>query len=180
LSYLVILLIAISLSMDAFSLAISIGTLNLNSKYILVISLVVGLFHFIMPFTGDLISNLFLGYITIDSNFLSGIIFFYISILMFKDFKNGDEAKIKLTIIGCIIFAFSVSLDSFGVGFALELAGYLKYITFLIFSCSSFLFTFLGLRFGRFLKSIVGDYSVLIGAIIMCVLSIVNICHFLL
>ena len=49
---LAILVIAVSLSMDAFSLSLVYGTLNLEKKTIILQSLIVGLFHFFMPRIG--------------------------------------------------------------------------------------------------------------------------------
>ena len=47
-----IIIVAISLSMDAFSLALAYGTLGLGPKMLFKISLSVGLFHFFMPLLG--------------------------------------------------------------------------------------------------------------------------------
>ena len=44
-----VMLIAISLSMDAFSLSLAYGTLNLEKKYINLLSIIVGVYHFFMP-----------------------------------------------------------------------------------------------------------------------------------
>ena len=46
-----ILLIAVALSMDTFSLSLGLGTYNLNKKKIYQISITVGLMHFLMPQT---------------------------------------------------------------------------------------------------------------------------------
>ena len=42
----------IGLSMDAFSLSLSLGTTNPKKSIILKTALIVGLFHFIMPLLG--------------------------------------------------------------------------------------------------------------------------------
>ena len=46
----ILLLIGISLSMDSFSFALTIGTYYNNKKDFLLYSLIVGVFHFFMPF----------------------------------------------------------------------------------------------------------------------------------
>ena len=43
-----IFIIAISLSMDAFSLALAYGTISLSKKEINILSIVVGIYHFFM------------------------------------------------------------------------------------------------------------------------------------
>ena len=50
-----IILIGISLSMDTFSLALSMGTYEKKKKKIVIYSLIVGTFHFILPLLGNLI-----------------------------------------------------------------------------------------------------------------------------
>ena len=49
-----IILIGISLSMDTFSLSLSLGSLT-NLKRIKIVPLVVGIFHFFMPLLGNLL-----------------------------------------------------------------------------------------------------------------------------
>ena len=47
-----IILIAVSLSMDAFSLALIYGTQAISKKGKILLSIIVGLYHFIMPLIG--------------------------------------------------------------------------------------------------------------------------------
>ena len=51
-----VFLIGIALSMDTFSLSLSLGTL-IDYKSIFKLSFIVGIMHFIMPFLGSLIGN---------------------------------------------------------------------------------------------------------------------------
>ena len=56
-SLLIVILVAISLSMDAFSLSLAYGTLDLERKNINLLSLIVGAYHFIMPLLGMWFAN---------------------------------------------------------------------------------------------------------------------------
>lgn len=165
--------------MDAFSLALSIGTLGFGKKVNLALAGCVGVFHFIMPALGTFLGGIFLRKIGVDVHILSGAIFLYIATMMFKDFKKEDEV-FKLSLLGALVFAFGVSLDSFGVGFALQLPLIEAAKSFSIFTLCSAGFTYLGLNLGMYLNSLVGDYSILIGAVIMTILGILNFCQFLL
>ena len=51
-SFFTILLIGISLSMDAFSLALIYGMQGMSNKQKLLLSIIVGIYHFIMPLIG--------------------------------------------------------------------------------------------------------------------------------
>ena len=166
--------------MDAFSLALSIGTLNFPSKINVGLSSLVGAFHFIMPSIGTLLGAVFFSKIHLDMHILAGAIFFYIAILMFKDFKKDEDETFKLSLIGALVFALGVSMDSFGIGFALQLKGIECIKSFLTFTLFSAGFTFAGLKLGGILNSIIGEYSVLIGAVIMSILGVLNFCQFLL
>ena len=96
-SFLTIFLIAISLSMDAFSLALIYGMSNLNSKDKIILSLIVGIYHFIMPLIGlefgFLISKI--NFISID--IIASIILVYIGIdLIISNYKTQKISHIYL------------------------------------------------------------------------------------
>ena len=71
----VIFMLAVGLSMDAFSLALIYGTLNLRSKMHKLMSITVGVFHFFMPILGYQIGELILKLIKINPEILVGVIF---------------------------------------------------------------------------------------------------------
>lgn len=177
-SLIVAVLVAISLSMDAFSLATSVGTMGLSKKVSLFLSLTVGIFHFFMPLLGSLIGSPFVEYLHLDAHFVSAIIFFYIGLQMFKEFRCDEKEDFKISLGGILIFALGVSLDSFGVGFTMRGTPYTMLMNVLIFSVFSACFTFLGLRFGSFLNRLIGDYAILFGTVIMWILAIINFVNF--
>lgn len=171
-------MIAISLSMDAFSLALTVGTLGLSNKTKILLSTTVGLFHFFMPLLGHFLGVAFVQSIEMDTHIISGCIFLYIAILMFKDFKGEEEVNFKLSFIGACVFALGVSLDSFGVGFALTMSIADCVRCFIMFTLCSTCFTYIGLNLGTVLNSLIGKYSVLAGSTIMAVLGLLNFCQF--
>ena len=171
------ILIAISLSMDAFSLAVSIGTMNLKLKKMLILSLTVGVLHYVMPSLGFLLGNQFLKHFSLSINFVSGIIFLYIAIQMIKEYKSEEVCKFG-SFVEILLFGLGVSIDSFGVGFTFNMSYKVAIYSFFMFSLSSFIFTFLGLFLGKTLKKIIGKYAVLLGFAIMLFLSILNFVKF--
>lgn len=164
--------------MDAFSLALSFGTLGIKRKTQVVISSVVGVFHFFMPIFGTLAGVIFTRTTHLDGDFIESVIFLYIAILMFKDFRSEEREKLDISIIGILIFALGVSLDSFGVGFALNYEISEMFACSCVFAIISASFTLAGLMLGEKLNHLVGKYSILIGAVIMSVLSLINFCQF--
>lgn len=161
--------------MDTFSLSLSIGTLFNNINKCMLMSSVVGLFHFFMPLMGWLLGFTFINIFNVNSKLLSSIIFLYIAYGMFRDFKSKEETKFSISLSSMLLFSFGVSLDSFGIGFTFDSNFYLNAIYSMLFAVFAFIFTFVGLRLGSRLKEKIGSYAVLIGAVIMVFLSLINI-----
>ena len=166
------LLISIALSMDAFSLSIIYGTIGIEKIRKLVLSIIVGIYHFIMPIIGSFFGKLILLYIPIKTNILVGSIFLIISIQMFLSLKNKEEITTLNSFISLLLFGFSVSIDSLSVGITLNTIS--KYIILppIVFSLTSFSFTFLGLTIGKILNKNLGKISIIIGATILFLLSL--------
>ena len=70
-SLLTTILVGISLSMDAFSLSLAYGTINLNKRQELTLSLIVGLYHFVMPLIGLFFGSIIEKYIIIITYLIS-------------------------------------------------------------------------------------------------------------
>jgi len=83
-----IIIVAISLSMDAFSLALAYVTLGLGPKMLFKISLSVGLFHFFMPLLGMGIKYYLVQYSGMTLHFLASIIFYLIGPISFVNTVN--------------------------------------------------------------------------------------------
>lgn len=157
--------------MDAFSLALAYGTNKISKNKIIILSLVVGLFHFIMPITGSFIGISLLSKLITKANIIVGIIFIILAIEML--ISKDEEKKGTITnIYTCIIFAFTVSIDSFTVGIGLSLTNSNIIIPSLIFSITSFIFTALGLVLGKKLSKTFGKKAIYLGIIILLVLGI--------
>ena len=83
------LLVGVSLSMDAFSLALVYGTQGLNKKNEILLSIIVGIFHFFMPLIGLNIGNILLSYFIFDINVVVSIIFGIIGVeMIFSSIKE--------------------------------------------------------------------------------------------
>ena len=75
-TFLTTLIIGISLSMDAFSLSLAYGMEPLNKKSKLLLSTIVGIYHFIMPIIGRFLGLLIISYLPFNINILVFIIIF--------------------------------------------------------------------------------------------------------
>ena len=161
---------AVGLSMDAFSLAIAYGASNINKIKIIILSAFVGIFHFLMPYIGSIIgSKIF--FIMEKSNFIISIVFFLLSFEMYKS-RNEEHNATLTNIISLIIFAFTVSIDSFSVGLVLGINKNKLITAFHIFSIVSAIFTYVGLTLGKYLSIKYGKKANYFGIVILLVIGI--------
>lgn len=167
----ILLLIGISLSMDSFSLALSIGTNYNDKKDYLLYSLIVGIFHFIMPFLGSILGNILRNIIYIDSNKLLFALFIFIGIEMIVDLFNKKENNFKMSLLNMIFFAFSVSLDSFTIGIGINNITSIPLLGFLIFMICSFFITYIGLLLGKLTYKKFGILAKVFGIVIILLLA---------
>ena len=116
---LTIILIGISLSMDAFSLAILYGSKNIKEKDIKKLSLSVGMFHFFMPILGCILGNIIFNIFEIDTDIVIFLILSIIGINMILDSRRKKEVK-NIYNIEIIAFSLAVSIDSFSIGIGLN------------------------------------------------------------
>ncbi len=161
--------------MDAFSLALVYGTQGIKKKDKIILSLIVGIYHFIMPLIGLSIGMYITSKIIINTNILVGVILSLIAIeMIISSFKNTEE-KFLLTIPGYLVFGLSVSIDSLttGIGLPAITGNYLLSST--IFSVTSLIFTYLGLNLGNILNQKYGKISTVLGGSILFVLGIIYI-----
>ena len=165
-----VIIIAISLSMDAFSLALAYGTLNLNKKDIYKLSLVVGFYHFFMPLLGLFLGNIILKYVS-NPNFIVFLILFVIGIEMIYETFKEEDIKNIVSLRQILLFGLAVSIDSFSVGIGLNIISknYLYCST--IFSIFSLSFTYLGLILGKKINNIIGKTSTIVGGLILIIIA---------
>lgn len=171
-SLFIVLITAVSLSMDAFSLSLIYGTLNLSTKKEHIISISVGIFHFLMPIFGMILTNNLLKGIFMRSKPITGIIFIGLGIEMLLSVNSKEKVKELNSIISIILFSFSVSIDSFLIGTSLALNNVNTIVSLIIFMLTSSLLTFIGLKIGKKINRIIGKISIIIGSIILIILGI--------
>ncbi len=167
------LIIGISLSMDAFSLALIYGTQSISKRNKIILSIIVGIYHFVMPLLGVFLGNIILKYLVINLSIVVSIIFLFIGIEMIISSIKEDSHDFVVSIFGFLIFGLSVSIDSFTTGIGLNVINnnYLEVSS--IFCIVSGSFTYLGLILGNKLGSIFGKLSTIIGGVILIILGII-------
>ena len=161
--------------MDAFSIALSIGTTHLSKNRFILIPIVVSIMHFVMPLIGLFLGNQILSVININPKIIMTIILLYLAFLMYKDRNNNKVTKIN-SLLSIFLYAFSVSLDSFSVGIGLKALTDKIIIPPIIFSLCAGTITYMGLILGKYSQKVWKEKASLIGIILLILISIVNIC----
>lgn len=174
-SFLIVLVIAISLSMDAFSLSLAYGTLDLSKKNINKLSIIVGIYHFVMPLIGLFIGNAILKYFPVNPNLIVTIVLCFIGIQMIIETFKSEENMRLMSFSELLLFGLAVSIDSFSVGIGLNAINDNYLLCSLIFSISSFCFTYLGLLLGKKISQLIGKASTLIGGIVLIIIGLIYI-----
>lgn len=164
--------LAIGLSMDGFSLAVAYGTNKISKNKSIILSLLVGIFHFIMPNIGSVIGHSFLRGFLFYSNIITGLVFLFLAIQMSLSLKEEEDVKQLTNFVEMLFFALAVSIDSFSLGIVLSLKNNNLIIAGLVFMIISCIFTLAGLILGKYLGEKTGKISKIIGILILIVFSV--------
>ena len=168
-----IFLIAISLSMDAFSLSLAYGTNKIENKTKYTLSIIVGIFHFFMPLIGSSIGNIILKIIKIKPQIIVSIILSFIGISMC--IKKEEKINPIKNIIEILFFALAVSLDSFSVGIGLKGITNKIFLAPLIFSITAGTITYIGIILGNKISKKIENLAPIIGGILLIIIGIIYI-----
>jgi putative Mn2+ efflux pump MntP len=167
------MIMAFALGMDAFSVGLGMGMYELRLRQIFKIGITIGIFHVIMPLAGMVggrfLSEQFGSFATL----IGGILLLILGVQMiWASLKTGDEKVITPVGFGLIIFALSVSLDSFSVGLSLGIYGARTALVLICFGVAATILTWAGLLLGRKVQGWLGHYSEALGGAILLAFGI--------
>lgn len=167
-----VFLMAVSLSMDAFSLALAYGTLGMSKKEKILLSLIVGIYHFFMPLLGIFIGKIILSLFSFNTDIVVAFILMFIGIQMvISSFKNEEIHSLKLG--DFFLFGLAVSIDSFSLGITLPNMGVSVIFSVITFALVSGLFTFIGLFLGNKIEKLLGKIATIIGGVILSIIGLI-------
>ncbi len=164
-------LIGISLSMDTFSVCLSIGSFNISKKNMIIFPILVGIMHFFMPIFGTMLGKGIVSILSINANLLLGIILLFIAIEMILELIKKEEKNLNFNFLNMILIGLSVSLDSFSTGLGLLAITNNIILSGVIFSLCAASFTYLGLIIGKYSSSKLGEYGNYLGIILLIILG---------
>ncbi|WP_438435132.1 manganese efflux pump MntP [Gorillibacterium sp. sgz500922] len=164
-----LILMAFALGLDAFSLGIGIGLRGIRLLDVLKLSVIIGVFHVVMPlagiFAGHLVGEL-LGEVATS---VGGILLVLLGAHMIYNSLRSEKSEgiNARSLWGMLLFAFSVSIDSFSVGVSLGIFASDLILAVLLFGAFGGLMSISGLMLGRRVGEWVGSYGEAFGGLIL-------------
>lgn len=171
-----LLLMAVALGMDAFSVSLGAGMQQLRLKRIALIGIVFGIFHILLPLIGMIVGQLISTKIGHMAVLAGGLLLIAIGMQMILTAFNHEIKKVIEPVgFGLLFLALSVSVDSFSVGIGLGMSDVKMMIALILFGGVSTCMTWLGFLLGRKMRGLLGVYSEILGGSILCTFGLVII-----
>jgi len=184
-----IILVAIVLGLDAFSLSMGMGIRGVTRKYEWKFSVMVGILHILMPLIGlslGLAVGKFLG---VWASLLGAAVLAYIALdFLIKGYRESKPESVSLREGkkyfyrngrkrgedwgSIILLGVSVSIDALTVGFSLGTLKMPILITVLIMGLVAGSMTLLGFAGGRVFNRLVGSYAQMVGGVVLLLLAV--------
>ncbi len=182
--------IAIALGADAFSLSLAIGLAGIRKSMILRLSLVVAIFHVVMPLSGMMLGQALGSILGRYACVLGALVLIGLGMrILYKVYRPtierysfGDARKAffqnklsthsSLSGFGIYVLAASVSLDALSVGFSLGTIRADLFITVMIIGVTAGLMTGIGLVLGHVMGTRLGDKAELLGGLALLLIGV--------
>jgi len=174
---LTLLIIAIALGLDAFSLGLGIGLKGIRRLDILKLGVVIAFFHVIMPLAGMIAGQYVSGLLGEVATTAAGVLLVLLGGHMIYSSLRGEMVQSfdHRSSWGVFVLALSVSIDSFSVGITLGMFAASVWLTVLLFGFFGGLMSVMGLMLGRRVSGNFGDYGEACGGAILFIFGILFI-----
>lgn len=162
------LVMATALGLDAFSASLSLGTLALSRLEKLKISAVIGLFHLVMPCLGIVFGSFVSQYFGLFTTWIAGSVLLLLGLHMFlASFSKQPPSLKKPYGFALMLFAVTVSFDSFSLGISLGMLNVSTLFTIVTFGAVALFLSWIGLHVGEVLTRFFGRQSERLGGMIL-------------
>ncbi len=170
-----ILLLAVSLSLDAAVVAVGAGALaRINVAKALKVSFTFGAFQGLMPLLGLLLGSAFSAYLLVYGHIVGFVLLILVGgKMLFEAFQKEDTASERniLHIQTLLILAVATSIDAFVVGITFSFLPVHVPTAVLTIGVVTFLLSLLGVYLGRSSKHLLGTRIEIMGAVVIILLA---------
>lgn len=172
---------AIALGMDAFSVCVGMGMTVFRLRKAAWASMWIGLFHLFMPLLGMTLGQMLSGRFGEITEMAGGLLLLLIGFQMILSVAKHNQVRSDLAYssdASLLLFAVSVSIDSFSVGLSMGLFGAKMLAAVFMFGITSMIMAWLGFYIGRKTGRYFGRYGEALGGIILFFLGLKLLLHF--
>ncbi|MBP7734343.1 MAG: manganese efflux pump [Spirochaetes bacterium] len=177
--FLSVLIVAVALAMDAFSVCVSCGMVIVNPgfRHYFRLAFHFGLFQFMMPIFGYFGGRYLEGYIkTFDHWIAFGLLLFIGLKMIYEAFSHEkescDQAKDPSRGWSLIVLAVATSIDALAVGLSLGVLGRPILLPSVIIGAVCALFSVIGISIGRRVGPLVGRRAEAVGGLMLVAIGI--------
>jgi manganese efflux pump family protein len=185
-NFLEILLIALSMAMDAFAVCLAAGTQARTSgpRPVFRLAFHFGLFQFLMPIIGWFAGTTILSYISAYDHWVAFGLLAFVGIRMIRSGFDSTSAEQKSDPSRgwtLVLLAFATSIDALAIGFSLGLIGVTIWYPAFVIGVVTGLVSWLGIFLGNRLGAKFGKRMEIIGGIILIIMGVrILLAHLLL
>ena len=171
-----LLLIAVSMSMDAFAVSICKGlsVRRVEPKHVLSVGLWFGGFQGLMPVIGFALTALFAGYIEAVSSYIAFVLLAFIGGNMIREALSKDEEEVddSFAIRTMLTLAIATSIDALAVGVTLRLQGANILLAAPMIAVTTGVLSPIGLRVGNVFGAKYKSKAELVGGLVLVGLGV--------
>jgi len=168
-SFIELMVIAVGLSMDSFSVSVCKGIAvdKVKVKHALLCGGFFGFFQGFMPLMGYLLGTTFASYVDKFDHWIAFVLLAYIGWSMIKESRESEKQTPDFSLKTMFILAIATSIDALtiGVGFALMKVNLWESI--ITIGITTFVFSYVGVYLGHKVGGILGSRAELIGGLIL-------------
>ncbi|RJX19026.1 MAG: manganese efflux pump [Ammonifex sp.] len=168
---LTIVLLAVALGVDAFSVCLGIGLVGVSRRRSLLLIAIIAVFHVIMPLTGWWAGETLGAYLGRLAGIVGAVLLFFLGgRMIYAAVRCGVPEVTYAVLPGTVVLlslGASVSMDALAVGFTLGVYRYEPLVVAVTVGLVAGLMTALGLGLGRVISAWVGRRAQLVGGLIL-------------
>ena len=165
-----IILIGLSLSMDAFTISVCLSIKNNYFKTGLITAIFFSIFQFIMPILGFYLGNIISNRIINYHSYFSSILLIIIGILLIKEDKINDVDDFNYQEL--IILSIATSIDAFVTGISFSFIKINIFTSSFVIGLITFILCIIGYFIGNLFNEKAHQYANIIGGITLIIIGI--------
>ena len=171
-----LLLLAVALSMDAFSVAVCKGLAmkKITVGKMAIVGLWFGVFQALMPVIGYFLGSSFADYITSIDHWIAFVLLLFIGGNMIREaFSKGDdkEENADLGFLTMLLLAVATSIDALAVGVTFAFIKVNVWFAVSVIGLTTFILSFIGVKIGSIFGAKYKSRAELVGGIILILIG---------